>query len=117
MFSHYAWLLKKPKLTKFYLDFLEQEFPEHAENQKVQNEIVLDKEIETEYNGEDIMRQNYDESLRNLLMWQQRTYLFWFFVTTILIPALITKYVCGDSIVHGILYPGILRMFYANSHY
>lgn len=111
LFSHYAWLLKKPKLTKFYLDFLEQEFPEHAENQKVQNEIVLDKEIETEYNGEDIMRQNYDESLRNLLMWQQRTYLFWFFVTIILIPALITKYVCGDSIVHGILYPGILRMF------
>lgn len=27
LFSHYAWLLKKPKLTKFYLDFLEQEFP------------------------------------------------------------------------------------------
>ena len=49
----------------------------------MQNEIVLDKEIETEYNGEDIMRQNYDESLRNLLMWQQKDLFVLVFVTTI----------------------------------
>ncbi|CAI5758103.1 unnamed protein product [Candida verbasci] len=88
IFSHYGWLLKKPKIDKFYKDFIESEFP--------LNSLDLSDD---------------EQNLNHFLLWQQKTYLIWFFITSIILPALITKYICYDTFIHGIIYPGILRMF------
>ncbi|CAK9439579.1 uncharacterized protein LODBEIA_P36790 [Lodderomyces beijingensis] len=130
LFSHYGWLLKKPKITRFYDEFIEHEFPmkqspvDVVENKEdsTDNEVVelmpqLDdgndngRDNDNEYSPDDTTSENYDESLRTLLIWQEKSYLYWFAITTFLIPAVITRFVCGDTITNGIIYPGILRMF------
>ncbi|KAI3403486.2 OLE2 [Candida oxycetoniae] len=129
LYSHYGWLLRKPKVTKFYTDFLEQEFPlnkggqeqqklgseEKGDGSSIRNEVVglnADFDQDNEFAAEeDICQEEYNESLKSLLAWQQRTYVFWFVITTLLIPVLVTRFVCHDSVMHGLLYPGILRMF------
>lgn len=112
-FAHWGWLLKKPKLVTFYDEFIEQEFPEHPQGRaKIENEIILENEFE--YTADDVDRNAYyDENIRDLLLWQQSTYLFWFFITTIIIPGIVTRFICQDTFIHGILYPGVIRMFLA----
>lgn len=45
------------------------------------------------------------------LLWQEVWVWPLFVLTTLVLPAAITVFVCHDSWIHGILYPGILRMF------
>ncbi|KAL6452764.1 OLE1 Acyl-CoA desaturase [Candida maltosa Xu316] len=104
---HYAWLIKKPKLMRFYNEIFEQE----QADGKLENEVFATDENHSEYETEVLSKPEYTENTKKLLIWQQQTYLLWFFVTTIVLPALITKYVCHDTLIHGVLYPGILRMF------
>ncbi|KAI5965300.1 OLE2 [Candida pseudojiufengensis] len=115
LFSHYGWIIKSPKVVKFYNEFIEQEFPQNfdsKENQTIEKEQseIFGLTDEFDLDEEDI-EDNYNENLKNLLNWQQRTYLIWFFITTIIIPGLITKFICQDTFLHGIVYPGIFRMF------
>lgn len=122
LFSHYGWLLRKPRAVQFFNEFIEQEFPQNIDD-GVPQEINLDKEqieaiglrdefdVNEEDEGELEFKDSYDEKMRDLLNWQQKTYLFWFAVTTLLIPVVITKLFCHDTAMHGLLYPGIFRMF------
>ncbi|KAG5419167.1 OLE2 [Candida metapsilosis] len=122
LFSHYGWLLRKPRAVQFFNEFIEQEFPRNIDD-GVPQEIKLDKEqieaiglrdefdVTEEDEGELEFKDSYDEKMRDLLNWQQKTYLFWFAVTTLLIPVVITKLFCHDTAMHGLLYPGIFRMF------
>lgn len=45
------------------------------------------------------------------LLWQETWVWPLFVLTTVVVPVAITVWLCGDSWVHGIIYPGILRMF------
>ncbi|KAI5952343.1 OLE2 [Candida jiufengensis] len=120
LFSHYGWIIKSPKILKFYDDFIEQEFPQKIDEklreerkiEKEQSEIFgLRDEFDLDDKEEEESEDNYNEHLKKLLNWQQNTYLLWFFITTIIIPGLITKYICQDTFMHGVIYPGIFRMF------
>lgn len=117
LYAHYGWMLKRPKLMRFYNELFEQEFSGQIENQELVNEAIVENrsEIEDEVDLKELIDPttdpNYNEDLKNFLIWQQRTYLIWFFLTSILIPGFITKFICHDSFIHGILYPGLLRMF------
>ncbi|WLF79534.1 stearoyl-CoA desaturase [Lodderomyces elongisporus] len=119
IFSHYGWLLKKPKVTTFYDNFISQEFPlsdQRTDEELKHLEYTLQNEVAEMGNNDhdtsdEVSREDYDESTQSLLAWQQRTYPIWFLTTTLLIPIIITKFLCHDSMVHGLLYPGILRMF------
>ena len=116
-------MLKRPKLMRFYNELFEQEFSGQIENQELVNEAIVENrsEIEDEVDLKELIDHttdpNYNEDLKNFLIWQQRTYLIWFFLTSILIPGFITKFICHDTFIHGILYPGLLRMFYANNRF
>lgn len=124
LFSHYGWLLKKPRAVKFYNEFIEQEFPQSIDEARLSQDIKLDKEqreafgLRDEFDNdsgdeeEEIeFKDSYDENMRNLLNWQERTYIIWFAVTTIFIPVLVTRLFCHDTTIHGLIYPGIFRMF------
>ncbi|RCK54502.1 Acyl-CoA desaturase [Candida viswanathii] len=112
LYAHYGWLLKRPKLMRFYNEIFEQEFSGQIENQGLENEAVVENEDEIDL--KELLDQNssrsYSEEFKCFFGWQQRTYMIWFFLTTILIPALVTKFVCHDTVIHGVLYPGLLRM-------
>ncbi|KAK6454393.1 stearoyl-CoA desaturase [Scheffersomyces xylosifermentans] len=108
--AHWGWLIKKPKITTFYHEFMEQEFPKNTEASKIINEATIDEDG-IEYSQGDLKRNDYDEYLQQLLIWQESRYLILFFITTFLIPVLITVIVCHDTIAHGVIYPGLLRMF------
>ncbi|KAG7663146.1 OLE2 [[Candida] subhashii] len=116
-FAHWGWLLRKPKLMTFYQEFIEQEFPQDQQREPniIKNEIVLENEESIEFDGGDIDRNNdyYHDNIKDLLIWQEATYFIWFSVTTFVIPVIITMVICQDTIINGILYPGILRMFLA----
>lgn len=127
LFSHYGWLLKKPRAVKFFNDFIEQEFPQNIDEARLSQDIKLDKEQreafglrdefdndsgkEDEEDDEVEFKDTYDEYMRDLLNWQEKTYLLWFTVTTIIIPIVLTKLFCNDTLIHGLIYPGIFRMF------
>ena len=90
-------MLKRPKLMRFYNELFEQEFSGQIENQELVNEAIVENrsEIEDEVDLKELIDHttdpNYNEDLKNFLIWQQRTYLIWFFLTSILIPGFITN--------------------------
>lgn len=103
-YSHFGWLIKRPKIESFYRDFIEHEFIKDD----IHNEI-LDEDIEID--ELDIKRKQYGLLIRDVIVWQHKVYFALFLLTTIAIPVLVTVLYCGDSWVHGIIYPGLFRMF------
>lgn len=103
--AHYGWLLRKPKIVRFYDDFVKQEFPEQEE--AAANEAGNDDF----YDELDAQKRGYHEQIRRLVLRQERLYLLFWFVSTIVIPVVVTVTVCNDTVVNGLLYPGLLRMF------
>lgn len=92
LWAQWGWLIKKPKITTFYLQFIDQEFP-------------------TVTNEAELLENEGDYDIHSLLLWQQRYYMPLFILTSIIIPTLITRFICHDTLINGMLYPGILRMF------
>lgn len=123
LWAHWGWMLKRPKTTAFYREFIEHEFPvsqvlkqENSGSDSVDNEPDLDTgrlDSENVYTQPEVR----DKSIREAqtLWWvvhlEQYTWLFFVF-TTFLVPIAMTVFICHDSWVHGLIYPGILRMFW-----
>ncbi|ODV80181.1 uncharacterized protein CANTADRAFT_49155 [Suhomyces tanzawaensis NRRL Y-17324] len=105
IWAHWGWLIKKPKIVTFYTEFMEQEFPKKTEapvNEALDNDLV--------YTQGNMTRNDYDENIQRLLVWQEKYYYPLHFLTTWVIPIAVTM-MLGDSFAHGLLYPGVLRMF------
>lgn len=104
-YSHIGWLIKRPKDATFYNELIKQQFATF--------DPVIINEVETDdyYNELEHKRIQYSNSVKDLIQWQYKWYLIFFLISTIILPALITKCVCKDTIINGIIYPGILRMF------
>lgn len=106
--AHYGWLIRKPKIVQFYEDFVQHEFPD--EQSVIQNEI--DDNNEDDFFDEiDSEKRAYQEQMRLVVLQQERLYLVFWFISTIVIPVLVTVTICNDTVINGLLYPGILRMF------
>ncbi|KAK6460840.1 hypothetical protein DFJ63DRAFT_289416 [Scheffersomyces coipomensis] len=101
--AHWGWLIKKPKIVAFHQDFMEQEFPVSL---KVVNEVEEDG---FEYSPHDTNENDLDAI--DFLKWQENSYFSNFILTTFIIPAFVTAFICKDTLTNGIIYPGLLRMF------
>ncbi|KAG2732383.1 hypothetical protein G9P44_004800 [Scheffersomyces stipitis] len=115
VWAHWGWLIRKPKITSFYNEFMEQEFPKNPEVNAIVNEVNVDQDDQdySEYTSDDFARNsNYDEPLQQLLAWQERHYFVLFILTSFVVPVLVTVFFCSDTVVHGIIYPGLLRLFW-----
>lgn len=119
LWAQYGWLLKKLK-SGFYDGFIEQEFPTANVISLEERDGVAVNEVSVEDSGvganevfdgdeEDVTESDAD--MFAILTWQQRYYMPLFCLTSIIIPTLITKFICQDSYTNGLLYPGIFRMF------
>ncbi|CAH2351473.1 acyl-CoA desaturase 1 [[Candida] railenensis] len=121
--SHCGWLIKKPKITTFYQEFMEQEFPLklHVEESKEEEDFRSDlNEVLSNVEGEDEEDQ-VDYDLLNiqrltlydhkLVLWQNSYYLFCFLTTGLILPTLVTYFFFGETLTNGLIYPGIIRMF------
>lgn len=111
--SHWGWLVKKPKNISFYDDFIEHEFPQFPQPKDSINEVdKLQGEIDEdfEYEEADILKNVYDSHTQSLIIWQDKLYPLFFFITTFLFPIVITVSFCEDNWINGLLYPGIIRM-------
>lgn len=103
--AHYGWLIRKPKIARFYDDFVQHEFPDH------QHEVRNEAYDEDFLDDVDTDKRAYQEQLRQVVLQQERLYLLFWFVSTIVIPVAVTVTFCNDTVINGLLYPGILRMF------
>lgn len=114
VWAHWGWLIRKPKIVTFYDEFLEQEFPSSAKSRDLVNEIKKihgeSGQDNFEYEEEELSRQHYETEVQTVVLWQERYYSLIFFITTFFIPVVVTTVVCHDTWVHGLLYPGLLRM-------
>ncbi|EGV64881.1 stearoyl-CoA desaturase [Yamadazyma tenuis] len=106
-YSHLGWIIKRPKIESFYNSFIDHEFVKGA----IDNDIFDVDVIDMEFDELDTQRKQYNERIKRLILWQHEVYFLLFITTTIIIPAVITRFYCNDSVLNGIIYPGILRMF------
>lgn len=121
--AHCGWLLKRPKTTAFYSDFIEHEFPSAVEKPPQLDETITltssppsEIDVELEESDDESAQVNAERAERALgtlkwILWQERLCFWFFLLTTIAIPVLVSVLICRDSWVNGLLYPGILRMF------
>lgn len=106
LWTHWGWVVKKPKITRFYEEFLEHEFPLRVSL----NEVLVDAVENDDFVALDAaLRPNYNYAL---VEWQQRWYVACFVVTTLAVPLAVAWWL-GDVWVHGAVYAGVLRMFVA----
>lgn len=101
-YSHFGWLIKRPKISAFYNEFIEHEFPKES----VTNEIF---DVESE--EVDMKKNDYNNNLKRLILWQDENYHVLFVFSCLLLPMAVSKYYCHDTFINGLLYPGLLRMF------
>lgn len=133
LWAHWGWMLKRPKTTAFYRDFVDHEFPSTCfvseaagETTKTEKEPLQsgENEVESEllpstgdddavgegHNFEDKKRRE-EQTLRWIVWLEPFTWPF-FLVTTVVIPVAVTVLFCNDTWINGLVYPGILRMFW-----
>ena len=124
LWAHCGWLLKRPKTTVFYRDFVEHEFPSVSEEDASDVATSTSLKVfppsniksETDESDGETAQANSSRAERSLdtlrwILWQEKLY-FWYFVfSSIVIPIVIGVWVCQDSWTNSLLYPGILRMF------
>lgn len=115
--AHWGWLIKKPKIVTFYEEFMEHEFPQEIQTKKdhleAKRALVNEVDFDEEYCDDEleILKNNYELSVHELILWQNKYYFLFFILSTLVIPVAITVVICKDTWVNGLLYPGILRMF------
>lgn len=72
----------------------------------------IETEISASEHGLDFDDKNYREAQSlSWIVWQEHLTWPFFILTTIVIPVVVTTTICKDTWVHGLIYPGILRMF------
>ncbi|KAG7195673.1 uncharacterized protein KQ657_002054 [Scheffersomyces spartinae] len=109
LWAHWGWLIKKPKILTFYKEFIEQEFPQDYHcARNIVNEVNVD--VPQEYTEFELLRSDYEYKINQFVLWQRRWYFPLLMVTTLVIPGLVAKYICHDTFINGIIYPGVLRM-------
>lgn len=124
LWAHWGWLLKKPKTTTFYKEFIEQEFPiVHGENELPEKALSgsfaiseSDLQVGAVQETYEIRVKDSKERQRETLewiTWQEKYNFLLFLFTSLILPMLLTVLWCEDSWVNGIIYPGIIRMFVA----
>lgn len=137
LWAHWGWMLKRPKTIAFYREFVENEFPAGKKNGGIgklkestpPNNSLADtnessgenlsgqNELETEdTHSEDVAFEMEDKKDREAqtvswIVWLEHLTWPFFILTTIVIPIIVTTTVCEDTWIHGLIYPGILRMF------
>lgn len=125
LWAHWGWLLKRPKTEAFYREFLEHEFPtapaepESAENVALTSEVghneVEDPESDADDHDHSVEAANMKLREAQTLWWlvwlENLTWPF-FVLFTVVVPVVVTVFWCHDTWVHGLVYPGILRMFF-----
>lgn len=120
LWAHWGWLIKKPKDTTFYERFIDQEFPstarkEHEETLvEIEDEVsLIDTDSQDDLEIYETLKETYEPNIGALIIWQEKYYFLLFLLTTFLIPAIISVYLCNDSPLNGVIYIGIVRMFFA----
>lgn len=167
LWAHWGWLLKRPKTTAFYREFVENEFPrargeeisvknlgmetkKAVERKECHGDVPINEaedgyvnvdntgnsldndhdpldqhlsghnEIETETHSDSAtsepgvdVEDKKDREAQSLswIVWQEHLTWPFFILTSVVIPIVVTTTVCHDTWIHGIIYPGILRMF------
>ncbi|CUM64027.1 uncharacterized protein PRCAT00001615001 [Priceomyces carsonii] len=113
--AHWGWLFQKPKSLRFYDSFIEQEFPK---NQKQKLKLTQkDIDLREDFNSVDLDVEDGDFfdntglETHDIVLLQERFYLLSFVFTALLMPAVVSRYICNDTFLNGVLYPGIIRMF------
>lgn len=104
-YSHVGWLIKRPKDASFYNELIEQQFSNF--DPVMSNEV----EVNDDLDEAEVKRIEYNNSVKELIQWQYKLYIPLFLITSLMIPALVTKFMCHDTYLNGLIYPGILRMF------
>lgn len=116
LWAHLGWLVWKPKVSKFYEEFVEQEFGSDETlrnlhtNGYVKNE-ANEPELYNTPESYDENRDYYNTSLLQVVQWQEKCYPFLFILTTFVVPSLVAVFYCDDSFINGFIFPGVLRMF------
>lgn len=98
LWAHWGWLLKRPRSDAFFRDFVENEF---STDELAPNEL--------EYTGER-SRTHYENFTRQYIIWQEKKYWSFFIFSTIILPIIVSVYLCKDTWINGLIYPGLLRM-------
>lgn len=135
VWAHFGWLLKRPRSTMFYAEFIEKEFPKDKstvlgdKNHPTQtmtegqqeslipgnNEVLLEPHATSLYlqSEPDSDAPHTKEGLdpASWILWQERWAWVFFLVASIVIPMAVSVWWCDDSLANGLLYPGIIRMF------
>lgn len=122
LWAHWGWLLKRPKTTAFYKEFIEQEFPTEHDDNEIYNKATTDSlfvsdsdlQVREIHETNELKVRDSKERLRETLewiSWQEKWNTLFFLFTSLVIPVFFTVWYCEDSWVNGLVYPGILRMF------
>lgn len=109
LWAQWGWLIKKPKISTFYEEFIEQEFPSENSSQSINNEVEQNDELTAELLQ--LTENDYNTGIQELIRWQNRYYFLLFLFTTVLVPGCVSYFFCNDTALNGIIYAGILRMF------
>lgn len=122
LWAHWGWLLRKP--TSFYNEFVESEFPYFNGDNKLtttagaglftvsnaeSQDGVVQETFEIRVNDK---KERQRETLEWIL-WQEKWHMVCFLFSSVIIPILTTVVYCKDTWINGLVYPGILRMFFA----
>lgn len=110
LWAHWGWLIRKPKIVRFYEEFVEQEFPKTIQARSIVNEVNNPHAEDIEFEEAETVRSEYNNTIQSLILLQEKYYHLFFYLTTFIIPILVTVYLCQDTWINGLLYPGILRM-------
>ncbi|WPK24695.1 hypothetical protein PUMCH_001978 [Australozyma saopauloensis] len=122
LWAHWGWLLKRPKSTTFYKEFIEQEFPIVSGDNELSSKLTTGSAVITESDlrignaletYEIKVSDSKDRQRQTLewMAWQESWNFILFILTSLLIPTLVAIWYCGDTWVNGLIYSGILRMF------
>ena len=98
--AHWGWLIKKPKIVTFYEEFMEHEFPQEIQAKKdhleAKRALVNEVDFDEEYCDDEleILKNNYELSVHELILWQNRYYFLFFVLSTLVVPVAITVIIC-----------------------
>ncbi|KAF7580519.1 Cytochrome b5-like Heme/Steroid binding domain family protein [Clavispora lusitaniae] len=111
LWAHWGWLLAPHKHGKRILETILTPTPDAvpgAEESKAIPNRTCTSDADASATKETASTDIFSSPI---LLWQERWVWPLFALTTIVIPSFLAVYVCHDSWVHGLIYPGILRMF------
>lgn len=112
-------MIKKPKGLTFYREFVELEFPSNPEastgSASIEGEVVngADVDFNEIFEESEIDLSNLPTPNHLLINWQETCYIPLFMASTFLVPLLFNYFIIRDSITNTLIYPAVIRMFFA----